>query len=211
MKAFGEHGYTETRVEDILHAAGVSRPTFYKFFANRDEVLDAIIESQAFAVIQSMKSAIALAADPIDRLDKGLDAYLRWRATIGPMGNVFVAEALRPGTHASELRQDIVDVVTSWIRMEASEVLGEEPDPLLYAGIVAALETVSASLDRSRVGEREIQRCKLVMTQIVLGSLAWDRDRDELIRRIAELSESAEVGADAVTASSRTRTGRRSG
>ena len=187
MRAFGERGYTETRVEDILRAAGVSRPTFYKFFANRDEVLDAICESQAFSVIQSMKGAIAIAADPIERLDKGLDAYLRWRATIGPMGSVFVAEAMRPGSHASQLRSDITEVVTSWIRLDASEVLQDEPDPLLYDGIVAALERVSADLDRGRVGEREIQRCKYVMTQIVLGTLAWDRDRDALIERVARM------------------------
>ncbi len=188
MQAFGERGYAETRVEDILQAAGVSRPTFYKFFANRDEVFDAIAESQAFAVIQAMKGAITMAGDPLERLDRAIDAYLRWRATIGPIGTVLVAEAMRPGSHAGSQRQAILDAVTSWFAAEATEVLGEAADPLLYAGVVAALENVSSALDRAaRVGEKEIQRCKEVMLQIVLGTLSWERDRDELMQRLGRL------------------------
>lgn len=190
MLAFGERGYTDTRVEDILQAAGVSRPTFYKFFANRDEVFDAIAESQAFSVIQAMKGAIALASDPLERLDRSIDAYLRWRSTIGPMGTVLVAEAMRPGSHASQQRQAILDAVTSWFATEAREVLGDETDPLVYVGVVSALERVSAELDRQpRVGEKEIQRCKTVMLQIVLGTLTWDRDRDALLEKVARLRE----------------------
>ena len=186
MKAFGRHGYGDTRVEDILLEAGVSRPTFYKFFANRDEVFDAIAESQAFSVIQSMKGAIALAADPLERLDKAIDAYLRWRAAIGPIGTVLIAEAMRPGSNASQQRQAILDAVTDWFTAEASEILGEKTDPLVYVGVVAALERVSTDLDRQpRVGEREIQRCKIVMIQIVLGTLSWDRDRDALMEKAA--------------------------
>lgn len=188
MQAFGERGYTETRVEDIIRAAGISRPTFYKFFANRDEVFDAIAESQAFTVIQAMKGAIAIAGDPLEKLDRSLDAYLRWRATIGPVGNVLVAEAMRPGSSAGQQRQAIVDAVTTWFAEEAREVLGEDADPLVYTGVVAALERVSAHLDRStRVSEREILRCKHVMLQIVLGTLSWGRDRDELIEKLGTL------------------------
>ncbi len=193
MRAFGERGYADTRVEDVLQAAGISRPTFYKFFANRDEVFDAIAESQAFSVIQAMKGAIAMAGDPLERLDKALDAYLRWRGAIGPIGTVLIAEAMRPGSHASQQRQAILDAVTSWFAAEAREVLGEDADALLYVGVVAALERVSSDLDRqARVGEREIHRCKQVMIQIVLGTLSWERDRDELMSKLSALRDAPE-------------------
>jgi AcrR family transcriptional regulator len=191
MRAFGEHGYKDTRVEDILQAAGVSRPTFYKFFANRDEVFDAIAESQAFTVIQSMRGAIAMASDPLERLDRALDAYLRWRAATGPIGTVLNAEAMRPGSHASQQRKAILDAVTSWFTTEAGDVVGPDVDPLLYVGLVAALERIGADLDRqTRVGEKEIERCKQVMLQIVLGTLAWGRDLETLLERIARLRKS---------------------
>lgn len=37
-RCFGRLGYAATRVEDILHEASVSRPTFYRVFRNKDEV-----------------------------------------------------------------------------------------------------------------------------------------------------------------------------
>ena len=39
LALFSERGYVGVRVEDIAKAAGVSRATFYKYFAERDEIL----------------------------------------------------------------------------------------------------------------------------------------------------------------------------
>lgn len=195
MRAFGEHGYRDTRVEDILKAAGVSRPTFYKFFANRDEAFEAILESQAFSVVQSVKGAIEMTTDPLDRLDKTIDAYLRWRAAIGPIGTVLNAEAMRPGTQASQHRTAILDALTSWFSEEAGEVVGRDVDPLLYVGLLAALERIGAEPDRhARIGEKDLQRYKQVMLQIVLGTLAWGRDRDALVARIKDVRQERDGG-----------------
>lgn len=39
LRLFAERGYIGVRVEDIAREAGVSRATFYKHFAERDEIL----------------------------------------------------------------------------------------------------------------------------------------------------------------------------
>lgn len=39
LKLFSEHGYLGVRVEDIAKESGVSRATFYKHFAEREQVL----------------------------------------------------------------------------------------------------------------------------------------------------------------------------
>lgn len=39
LRLFSEHGYLGVRVEDIAREAGVSRATFYKHFAEREEIL----------------------------------------------------------------------------------------------------------------------------------------------------------------------------
>lgn len=39
LRLFAERGYVGVRVEDIAREAGVSRATFYKHFAERDEIL----------------------------------------------------------------------------------------------------------------------------------------------------------------------------
>jgi AcrR family transcriptional regulator len=177
MRAFGELGYAETRVEDILRAAGISRPTFYKFFRNRDEVFDAIAESEAFSLIQAIRGAVSTDASPLERLDRAMDAYVRWRVATGPVGRVLDAEALRPGSYASQQRQAILDAVMSLFAAGAGEALGGEVDPLLYAGLIAALERIGSTLyEEPRVGEKEIARRKQAMVQLTLGALSWGRD-----------------------------------
>lgn len=39
LRLFSERGYVAVRVEDIAAEAGISRATFYKYFAERDEIL----------------------------------------------------------------------------------------------------------------------------------------------------------------------------
>jgi AcrR family transcriptional regulator len=40
LQLFAERGYIGTRVEDIAQEAGISRATFYKHFAERDQILE---------------------------------------------------------------------------------------------------------------------------------------------------------------------------
>ena len=40
LTLFAERGYIGTRVEDIAQEAGISRATFYKHFAERDQILE---------------------------------------------------------------------------------------------------------------------------------------------------------------------------
>ena len=44
LRLFAERGYIGVRVEDIAKEAGVSRATFYKHFAERDEILASLFE-----------------------------------------------------------------------------------------------------------------------------------------------------------------------
>lgn len=44
LRLFNEHGYLGVRVEDIAQQAGVSRATFYKHFAEREQILAELFE-----------------------------------------------------------------------------------------------------------------------------------------------------------------------
>lgn len=43
LKLFGEKGYYQTQISDIIQAAGVARGTFYLYFKNKREIFDDVI------------------------------------------------------------------------------------------------------------------------------------------------------------------------
>ena len=81
--AFGRAGFADTTVDDIIAAAGVSRPSFYKFFRNKDEVFDVLHETHALSLIQMVKSAVTSVSDPDLKLARGTEAFLRCIAATG--------------------------------------------------------------------------------------------------------------------------------
>ncbi len=46
-EVFADRGYAASRVEDVVAVAGVSHGTFYTYFHNRADVLDALIDAAA--------------------------------------------------------------------------------------------------------------------------------------------------------------------
>lgn len=62
---FARHGYKKVSMSDIAMAAGVTRPTVYAYFPNKDEVLNAVIEREGREVVEAgMKNLDANAVAP---------------------------------------------------------------------------------------------------------------------------------------------------
>ena len=55
LRLFSERGYLGVRVEDIAKESGVSRATFYKHFAEREQVLAEIVGSQRMCPGRTLK------------------------------------------------------------------------------------------------------------------------------------------------------------
>jgi AcrR family transcriptional regulator len=74
---FEERGYDGTRMGDIAEAAGVSHGTVYTWFATKDAVLMAVVESLVDGLYASLSTPEA--ADALSRIDlanrRYLDAY----------------------------------------------------------------------------------------------------------------------------------------
>src|SRR6478735_3824763 len=58
-RAFMKYGFDAASMNDITREAGVSKGTLYVYFANKEELFAAMIESERAAFIASMRTALA--------------------------------------------------------------------------------------------------------------------------------------------------------
>jgi len=80
------HGYHATRVDDIVEAAGVSHGSFYRYFANKDELFHALAEHAALTMVELVDTF------PEDVAPDGIRSWLdSWFAAYRSNGGVISA------------------------------------------------------------------------------------------------------------------------
>ena len=176
-RAFGKLGYAATRVEDILAAAEISRPTFYKAFASKGDVFDELSARHHRDIRERIMRSLNGALDPFEQLERVVDTYVRWRAELGRIGRVLDQEARLPGTRLARHRRETLDAMSAWSAERLRGAGRGEADPLLYQALIAAMESVGdALLSRSPVPRGTIDRAKRLALRIVAGTLAGPGD-----------------------------------
>jgi AcrR family transcriptional regulator len=110
-RAFAEHGYHALSVEHILQHSGLSRPTFYRYFSNSEEVLDLVLKEANDRLLTDLQSALQSAPDAAGRIEAGLRAWYRWSVSIGPMLPSIYAvlhdESTLVATHGQRVRDAV--------------------------------------------------------------------------------------------------------
>jgi AcrR family transcriptional regulator len=74
---FAGRGYTAVATEEIVRAAGVTRGALYHHFADKRELFEAVYEDVERSLVEQIAAAaIASAADPLQALEAGAQAFL---------------------------------------------------------------------------------------------------------------------------------------
>lgn len=175
--AFGRIGYARVRVEDILEAAGVSRPTFYKLYASKDEVFEALSERHHNEIRKRIQAAADAHDNSAMQLYAMVEAFLRWRAGLGPLGRVLDLEARRPDTILNTQRALTLKRLTKLSR-DITVAAGRQPaDPVMTNALICAHESVAdALLVNDNVDEAAIQRAINICFRVAAGALALPGD-----------------------------------
>lgn len=175
--AFGRLGYAATRVEDILLAANISRPTFYKFFKSKDTVFQALSEMHHAEILARVTAATEVADGAADMLDRIVETFLRWRAALGPVGRVLDAEARVPNSRLQAHRQRVLDAVVEKVEAALRRAGRETVDPLLLRALIAAAENIADSFaDKPTVKKAAFDRRRAVLSRLVRSALAEPGD-----------------------------------
>ncbi|WP_028933809.1 TetR/AcrR family transcriptional regulator [Pseudonocardia spinosispora] len=69
---FADYGLTRTRMDDVARRAGVSRPTVYRYFRDRDALVAAVIERRATRFAARAREYIGQFPEFADKVVEGL-------------------------------------------------------------------------------------------------------------------------------------------
>ena len=164
LREFAEHGPDAPVIDDFVKEAGIARGTFYNYFQDVDELLQATSAWTTEEVLQSIEQALAGIEGPTLRLGVGLRLFLE-HARRDPVWCRFVARVWKVGGLELPVR-DLED----GIRQGHFRVPGREAaQDFLFGGMREAL---------NRIGEGEVPRAFAErMTEICLHALRADPRR----------------------------------
>jgi AcrR family transcriptional regulator len=77
-ETFGRCGYHGASLDDVAHAAGVSKALIYEHFASKRELHGSLLDARAAEIFARVEVAVQGGEDGEQRLRNGIDAFLQF-------------------------------------------------------------------------------------------------------------------------------------
>lgn len=145
LNAAAALGYLETNVQDVIDRAGVSRPTFYEHFSNKEDCFLAAFDTSAERLRKKVDAAARKGGDIWrDRIRFALEALLRFASREPDTARTMVVEARAASATAVRRRVELIDHFARCLQFQAEELLPQARPhtALTAAGIVGGVESV---------------------------------------------------------------------
>jgi AcrR family transcriptional regulator len=144
LRATAELGYREVSVQEVLDRAGVSRPTFYEHFENKEACFLAAFDSAASRLRNRLEAAAEDGEGWRERLRLGLEELLRFVAEDPDAAMSLIVDGRAACPDALTRRDDLLDHFASCLDgMVRAEVSADEaPSAIAAAGIVGGIEAL---------------------------------------------------------------------
>jgi len=180
-RLFAERGYDDTRVIDIVKAAGVAKGLFYWYFENKEQLFGELADEIRLRLRRSQGEALDPAADPLTRIRQGAEASVRFMAINAPFFALLEVESvdrqfvdgLRKGTEVH------VADVANLIREGIEAGLIRDEDPVLLARGVVGVVGMYSHFHRTGRTDLPIGELASFVGRFVVRTLAAD---DEIAR-----------------------------
>jgi AcrR family transcriptional regulator len=170
---FIRKGVRGTTVEDILRAAGVSRRTFYRFFASKDDTLDALHQMTTSMLYEKQRAAFSISEPPLKKLERMVDTGLGFARQNAALIRVLHGEAQRPGSPLAARRLEMLEYLGMQLRSRIRKTLGIWIDPMLLQGLLTAQEgIVLAMIGQDPVDDATHARARAAILRIMAATLS---------------------------------------
>jgi AcrR family transcriptional regulator len=152
VAAANESGYMGATVSEVIAHAGVSRPTFYDYFADRDECFVACAKDVRSRLLEEVRSAVGARA-PQDALAAAIEAHFAFAVTEPASARFLMMEVLSGTPAALDARDEAIDKIAQIVERALGRASAEQsiPDLPITVAIGAIQRMLGARLRR---GER---------------------------------------------------------
>jgi AcrR family transcriptional regulator len=180
---FAERGYAETRVIDIVRAAGVAKGLFYWYFDNKEALFEELAESIRLRLRRQQGAVLDPAAPPLLNLRRGTEASVLFMAEHAHFFSLLEVEGrnftdvLRRGTE-----QHLGDTIALIEAGQADGTIRDEDPALLALGVVGAVGQYSHVHRTGRI-TLPLPELAAYVGRWVVRSVAADEDAARLALR----------------------------
>ena len=144
LRATAELGYREVSVQDVLERAGVSRPTFYEHFENKEACFLAAFDTASARLRERIETAAGDGESWRERLRLGLEELLHFVVADPDAAMSLIVDGRAACPDALTRRDELLDHFSScldtMVRTEAPA--DEAPSAIAAAGIVGGIEAL---------------------------------------------------------------------
>jgi len=129
IKVFSTKGYHETRVDEIVEAAGTSKGGVYFHFPGKQDIFLGLIDEFADRLERRISEAIAEESSGIRRVDAALSACLDVFGSYRKLAKIFLVQAVGLGAAFEEKQWEIHDRFVAIVRQHLDEAVQEGDIP----------------------------------------------------------------------------------
>ncbi len=139
-RLFGSQGLYETKVEDIVEHAGISRATFYNYFHSKDEVAFCLAHGEIDKLTEQMRLAIQSEPDPYRKLKAFFVCEMNGLSEMNRLLNVRMEDfeflpAIPRKLVMAKIEKDL-DIIIDILAYGVDAGVFEVNDPRLTANII---------------------------------------------------------------------------
>jgi AcrR family transcriptional regulator len=138
-----EIGYNTLTVQNVLTRAGISRPTFYEQFEDKEDCFLAAFDAAAGRMCERIETAVAESGPSWrNQLRSGIAELLRYIVDEPQEARMVIVEARASIPAGLQRRDELLDRFAGCIDALVREDLDEPPSAIAAAGIVGGIESV---------------------------------------------------------------------
>lgn len=184
-QVYAEQGYNGSSVERIIEQANVSRPTFYRLFKDRYDIIEIIVKAAHEQLREQVVSAITDEevgkGGPLSMARAAVDAYFSWCEALGPLVGSLYSEMHDENSPAKKHRQRIIEEFVQLLHFEAEKRGRLQLEPVFYDVLIRAVEHAgSTAFSPDPKPNDAIAKHRAAAARVLMAGLAAVEDIDDV-------------------------------